>query len=67
MFNNHLLIILFLPLGAFVYLSLFGRFVGRKGAMFIGPFCIGLSVCFSGVAFLKHAITGDFAYLLLGT
>jgi NADH:ubiquinone oxidoreductase subunit 5 (subunit L)/multisubunit Na+/H+ antiporter MnhA subunit len=67
MLTKSILIILIMPFGSFLSLSLMGRFFGRTGAAVVSLFCIGVAALLSCVMFYNHALTGDFLYLTMGT
>nr|YP_010377279.1 NADH dehydrogenase subunit 5 [Odontella aurita]QYB22928.1 NADH dehydrogenase subunit 5 [Odontella aurita] len=59
------LLIVFLPLLGFVYVSLFGRFIGPKGSSILTVNCLILSFLFSVCSFYEVALIGSNTYLKL--
>jgi NADH:ubiquinone oxidoreductase subunit 5 (subunit L)/multisubunit Na+/H+ antiporter MnhA subunit len=60
-----LLSIILIPLLNFIILSLFGRFLGRKGASFLLPVTMCFCTLNSYLAFYQVAYSG-FVYVILG-
>ena len=59
------LLIVFLPLFAFLSASAFGRFLGSRGAAFLTTTCVGLTATLSGVAFYEVGLSGSPCYIEL--
>jgi NADH-ubiquinone oxidoreductase chain 5 len=60
------LLIILIPLINFIYLSCFGRYLGKEGSIYFSIFNITLIFIFSFRGFIKVGIKKNYRYIILG-
>jgi formate hydrogenlyase subunit 3/multisubunit Na+/H+ antiporter MnhD subunit len=60
------LLIILIPLINFIYLSCFGRYLGKRGSVFFSVLNMMLTVILSILGFIEVGINKNHSYIILG-